>query len=253
MKEYEILFPLDNEMFMNVISNSFRAFVECGTSRSTDKLKPLHGSIAKELMNRLSQHSKILRHKLTIKSQGFGDGTEASMPGRYMGKKVDITVIYDGKPVAGIGVKFVMQNYSQNSVNYFENMLGETANIRSARLPYFQIFIIPDKMPYYSKSGDIKHWETFTENNAEKYLNLSGDDTREFFHTPDNTLICVIGMPIKESLINDKDEYLDYYKRNDVKLVYNTTAFQTKGSAVLVNDFSRFMDKVVYLILSKIV
>ncbi len=252
MNEQAILFPLNNEMFMNVISNSFRAFVECGTSRSTDKLKPLHGAIAQELMERLSRHGEISRHKLTVKSQGFGDDTEASMPGRYMGKKVDITVIYDGKPVAGIGVKFVMQNYSQNSVNYFENMLGETANIRSAHLPYFQIFIIPDKMPYYSKNGEIKHWETFTENNAGKYLNLSGDDTRQFFHTPDNTLICVVKMPIDERRIRDKNEYLDYYRTNDVRLDYNDAAFQTRGNAVLVNDFSRFMDKVVYLILAKI-
>jgi hypothetical protein len=44
-----------------------------------------------------------------------------------------------------------MQNYSQNSNNYFENMLGETANIRSSNIPYFQIFIIPDEIPYYKK------------------------------------------------------------------------------------------------------
>ena len=62
--------------------------------------------------------------------------------GRYINKNVDI-VIYKRTVIAGIGVKFVMQNYSQNSNNYFENMLGETANIRSKNIPYFQIFVIP--------------------------------------------------------------------------------------------------------------
>lgn len=52
------------------------------------------------------------------------------------------------KVAAGIGVKFVMQNYFQNSNNYFENILGETAHIRSKRIPYFQIFIIPDILPH---------------------------------------------------------------------------------------------------------
>ena len=62
-------------------------------------------------------------------------------------KKVDITITKQNKPIAGFAIKFVMQNYSQNSNNYFENMLGETANIRSNRIPYFQIFIILDNLP----------------------------------------------------------------------------------------------------------
>ena len=39
-----------------------------------------------------------------------------------------------------------MQNYSQNSVNYFENMLGETANIRSNNKTYIE------KIIHYIKS-----------------------------------------------------------------------------------------------------
>lgn len=37
--------------------------------------------------------------------------------------------------VAVINVKMVMSNYSQNKNNYFESMLGETANLRSAGGP----------------------------------------------------------------------------------------------------------------------
>lgn len=74
------------------------------------------------------------------------------------------------RAVAGLAVKFVMQNYSQNSNNYFENMLGETANIRCGNCPYFQIFIILDKLPYYQRSGELSRWETFTAHNAENML-----------------------------------------------------------------------------------
>ena len=77
-------------------------------------------------------------------SQGYGDDKEKEINGRYYDKKVDITIAYKNKIVAGIGVKFVQQNYAQNSNNYFENMLGETANIRTNKIPYFQIFIISD-------------------------------------------------------------------------------------------------------------
>jgi hypothetical protein len=122
--------------------------VSIGTSRSTAKLKPLHGAIAQDIANRLGNN-------YIVKSQGYGDDKEASIKGRYVDKMVDITIKDRSTrhDVAGIAVKFVMQNYSQNSNNYFENMLGETANIRTANCPYFQIFIILDKLPYYKNSG----------------------------------------------------------------------------------------------------
>ena len=133
--------------FLLQVQDSFKRFIESGTSRSTAKLKPLHGAIAADLAHMLGK-------EYTVVSQGFEEGKEAVIKGRYLDKRVDITVqrADNGEPVAGIGVKFIMQNYSQNSNNYFENMLGETANIRSARVPYFQVFIILDRLPYYFRS-----------------------------------------------------------------------------------------------------
>ena len=47
MKEQIVNFPLKNNDFLSVVSNSFRSFIiNGGTSRSTAKLKPLHGAIA---------------------------------------------------------------------------------------------------------------------------------------------------------------------------------------------------------------
>ena len=128
---------MDNDMFLRVLGNSFRTYLATG-SRSNEKLKILHGAISTDLQNRIG-------YEYTINSLGFRDGHEKSAPGRYMDKMVDITISKSGKVIAGIAVKFVMSNYSQNSNNYFENMLGETANLRSNNIPYFQIFIIPDK------------------------------------------------------------------------------------------------------------
>ena len=53
MQEEIITFPLDNSTFLRALSNSFREFLESGTSRSTAKLKPLHGAIARDLAERL--------------------------------------------------------------------------------------------------------------------------------------------------------------------------------------------------------
>ena len=96
---------MTNNDFLNAVCNSFEEFLKSGTSRSTKKLKPLHGAIAKDIAERLGDG-------YTVVSQGWDGDKEEEMQGRYINKKVDITVMKNDKAVAGIGVKFVMQNYS---------------------------------------------------------------------------------------------------------------------------------------------
>lgn len=238
---------MDNRMFLKAISNSFEAFVGSGTSRSTAKLKPLHGAIATDIALQLGDG-------YVVKSQGYGDDREASIEGRYIDKKVDITVeriAKDGKPqaVAGIAVKFVMQNYSQNSNNYFENMLGETANIRANQCPYFQVFIILDRLPYYKRDKTISRWETFTAHNAEKYITLSRDNAELFFHTPNKTLIYVVHIPDNENL-QTQSQYMAYYGNLESDLSESQVELDNIGSSVIVNDWEEFLSKVYHTILA---
>ena len=231
---------LNNQTFLQAISESFDEFLSSGTSRSTAKLKPLHGAIARDLAERLG--SEYERY-----SQGYGCGKEAKIEGRYMDKMVDITIQKENKPVAGIAVKFVMQNYSQNSNNYFENMLGETANIRCNNYPYFQIFIILDKLPYYDNKKKLKHWETFSEHNISKYVALANDNVDTYYHTPNKTLVFVLHIPENEAL-SKKDEYLSYYQQLNFKLTISTHQYKSFGPSVVLNDIETFMDKVYHTI-----
>lgn len=245
MQEQNISYPLTNREFLKVISNSFCRFLQKGTSASTDKLKPLHGAIARDLHSKLGPDYEII-------SQGYGVDKETRIQGRYMEKLVDITVTKEDKAVAGIAVKFVMQNYSQNSNNYFENMLGETANIRANKCPYFQIFIILDRLPYYKKDPEkpIQKWETFTEHNAEKYVVLSKDDVDLFFHTPNKTLIYVVHIPDPPQLSTQK-EYMDYYRGLDFSVTISEDTFNTMGSTVVLNNYETFINKVYHTILAQ--
>lgn len=233
---------LNNKAFLTAISDSFEEFLYSGTSRSTAKLKPLHGAIAKDIADRLG-------HDYQVFSQGYGNDKEASIEGRYMDKMVDITIKKGDEAVAGIGVKFVMQNYSQNSNNYFENMLGETANIRCANHPYFQIFIILDKLPYYNRDKEITRWETFTDHNIEKYVALAKDNVDKFFHTPNKTLIYVVHIPDNERL-RTLNGYLRHYKALNFKMTLSSHKYAPFGSAVILNDYETFMTKVYHTILS---
>lgn len=242
MKTFEVEYPLTNDEFLKVLSNSFSAFLDSGTSRSTAKLKPLHGAIAKDL-------SEYLGKEYTISSQGFGDDREKNIQGRYYDKRSDITVSKGDEIVAGIAVKFVMQNYSQNSNNYFEGMLGETANIRSNGYPYFQILIIFDHLPYYSKSKNIEKWEEFDINHESKYVKLSQDNTYLYFHTPNKTLIYIIHVRTNDD-IKTKSEYEDYYKTLDEMPTLSETSTDGVGNSVIINDYEKFREKVFHTILS---
>lgn len=241
---------LSNKQFLDKVLTSFKEFINSGTSRSTAKLKPLHGAIAADIAERLGNGYKIY-------SQGFGEDREKKIDGRYIDKMVDITIedVKAQKPAAGIGIKFVMQNYSQNSNNYFENMLGETANIRTANCPYFQIFIILDKLPYYENSGTIKKWEEFTDHNMSKYCKLSADNIDAFLHTPNKTLICVTHIePDIPIITNNKKDYLKFFKDqfDQLKITYSTHKYNglTKNGTIVMNDYELFIEKVYHTIKS---
>jgi hypothetical protein len=234
---------MNNTEFLKCIAASFKKFLETNP-RSNQKLKILHGGIAKDLAEKLGDEYQV-------KSLGYEKGKEAKINGRYLNKNVDITILKDAQPIAGIGVKFVMQNYSQNSVNYFENMLGETANIRSENIPYFQIFIIPDQIPYYEEGGKFKKWETFSQHNAAKYLVLAKDNTDFFFHTPTKTLLFVVSLPKITNEIKHKKDYISCYTKNqELKITTTTIDYGIFDKSLIYNDYQTYIEKIVHYIKS---
>ena len=239
---------LTNPQFLEKVKASFKEFINSGTSRSTAKLKPLHGAIASDIASRLGADYKVW-------AQGYAEDREKKIDGRYMDKMVDITIenIKIKKTVAGIAVKFVMQNYSQNSNNYFENMLGETANIRTASCPYFQIFIILDKLPYYQNSGVLKKWEEFTNHNMEKYYKLAQDNIEIYLHTPNKTLIYVVHIePEIPNATSSKKGYMEFYKECIDKIIMTDSSQPYKEleyeQTVILNDYETFIEKVFHTI-----
>lgn len=226
--------------FLDAVKRSFIKSLETH-ARSSEKLKILHGFIAETIQNKLGDD-------YTVKSMGFEEGKEVAISGRYMDKNVDITIQKDNKNIAGIAVKFIMSNYSQNSNNYFENMLGETANIRTKHVPYFQIFVIPETLPYYQNGGDIARWEEVTENNLDKYKKLSEDDVKLYHHTPDKMLFAIISLgEITGDKPGDKKSYTDYYLNNNFNVTYSSQVVEFNNQTIY-NDFDLFIDKIYHAI-----
>lgn len=239
-----------NERFLEYVREAFRAYLQSGTSRSPKKLTPLHSAIAADL-------EALYGPDFTVKSIGHGDGKEAKICGRYHQKAVDITILKGEKPVAGYAVKFVVRNYKQNSVNYFENMLGETANIRSTAVPYFQLFIIFDQIPHYDNHGFLQKYEKISPHNLEKYLALSKDDPSIYYHTPDKTLVAILHLNEPETgyfATNGKEYSQNYLSVIDDRglLGYTQRTGDPFDESVIYNDYEDFIQRTYYIAMGKL-
>lgn len=207
-------------------------------ARSDEKLKPVHAFIADTL------RAKLNDPEIEISSLRPGErGGEKCVPGRYMEKRVDVAVCKEGRVLGAVGFKFVMSNYKQNSNNYFEGMLGETANIRCNHIPYFQVLVLLRELPYYKKDGTIAHWEEVDQHNLDKYIKLSQDDKDVFFHAPVKTLLYIVQLPqVDKNRVRTKQQYQAAYLHPTLT-VDNTFAgcFQR---GIIVNNLEEFISKI---------
>jgi len=164
-------------------------------ARSSSKIIPMHKCL-----------SEILKEKLgkdfVIKSMGVGDNKEYKFKGKYYNKDLDITILKDNKPISALGFKFVTSNYKQNSNNYFENMLGETANVKRNDLLYGQILILKEQMPYFSTDKrEFTKVEKINELNLKKYFRLGTDNAENLYHKPDIMFISFVETGDEERML----------------------------------------------------
>ncbi len=216
-------------------------------NRSSNKVNNLHGIISKHLQKQLGIDYLVKTIDTT--------GKEEILRGRYFNKRVDIVIErnYDKKRIAGISLKSIQSSYLKNKINYFENMLGETANIRSNNIPYFQIIIIPTKIPNFNKDGAIKDFTNISEKDFEIYKKLSSDNVISFFHTPIKTLLLFIEYEpdIKINSILTKSEYSKYYidlHENNFMSIKFSNKDMYFDKAVIFNNYELFIEKVTFLL-----
>lgn len=247
-----------NEEFLLTILKSLEKFLTTHP-RSNEKLKPLHGNIKMDLYE-LIKKENINIDNIELISLDNDNKSEDIVKGRYYDKAVDISIRKNKNIIGAIGVKFVMNNYKQNANNYFENMLGETANIRTANIPYFQILILFEKMPYFKNKGQLSKWEEISqETHLKKYIKLSEDDVNQYYHTPILTLLGIIALPKEitdNKNIKDKktfnEKLLNMLHNNELKLEYSSkfSADIFKDNVIL-NDYEKFLKSIIYYFLYK--
>jgi hypothetical protein len=158
---------------LKALSKSFENYLEYG-ARNTEKLKPIHLFLANTLQSIFGQDYET--HYLGENSK------ELTVEGKYYPKDIDITVTHNEKPIFCLGFKFVTSNYKQNANNYFESMMGETANIQRQNIPYAQVIVMRYETPYYKKGLDEQKDKTpskievINQKDLSKYVNLVFDN-----------------------------------------------------------------------------
>lgn len=205
--------------FLSALRKTYKAYNIYG-ARSSKKLIAIHSWFAKEIVSGLGKN-------YSVKSLGY-DG-EYTIEGKYYPKISDITIFNNQKPVVTLSFKFVTSNYAQNSNNYFENLLGETANIRRTGVGFVHFLVLRGYAPYYDKAGGgkrgkLKRIETLSEYQIKKYIELFKD--LDFPHKPD-----VLGIAVVD--FNDKAEpyWTDFndlgLKDDTIKLLQNEFSVET--------------------------
>ncbi len=246
------------EKFRKSLEEGYKKYLEVHP-RSNEKIKPMHKCIAAILLEKLNN----VNEDFEIKSLGIGDDKEYNFSGKYYSKNLDITILYKDNPISALGFKFITSNYKQNSNNYFEGMLGETANLKRNELLYGQILIFKHQMPYYS--SDKKTFtkiEHINEENIKKYLKLYNDNVLNLYHKPDLLFIAFIETGDEELFLDvieknieiDKKEFhKDLVKKVNVEFVnpddLNDDDFSTEMKEFLkkIGNFEKFINAFVNL------
>jgi len=220
-----------SDRFIEAINISFVAYNKKGGARSNKKLIPIHKFLSETILHKL-------KNGYSIKSLGIGDSKEAIMNGKYYPKNLDIAVFKNQKIIATVSFKFVTSNFKQNANNYFENLMGETANIRRQNIGFAHFLALRGHTPYYSKNkdnlrGKEKKVEIISEKNLQKYIKLFND--MDFPHKPDLLGICLVD-----------------FDQNGKAYLANLTDFDFSMSTqkLLQNGFSleNFIDKFIHLV-----
>lgn len=191
--------------FIKALEQSFKMYKLHG-ARSTAKLKPIHKFIAETL-------AKIFGKDFELHFMG-DDNKEMIVIGKYYPKYIDITISRNKEPIFCLGIKFVTSNYKQNANNYFENMMGETANIQAIQIPYAQIIVLRNETPYYKKNETElpSKIEIVNDKDIAKYLKLMYDQPQA--HRPNFLGIQLINVNEKTGkvVITDLEKSFSNFK-----------------------------------------
>ena len=185
-----LISPIE-ERFVIAASESYQKVLD-HTTRSNQKTKVIRGWVQDELRRELGDAYTYVG--LTPTSS-----REARVLGSYYDKRVNVLVSRDGQELGVVSVKFVISNYWQNSVNYFEQQVGETANLRRKNIVYGNLFCVTNPIPYRTRGGGVSQLERLRDQDVQRYVKLRAD--HEHAYAPDEMAIGIVDLDMDKNAI----------------------------------------------------
>ena len=179
------------QRFLKAMQESYQKVLDHGT-RSNEKTKVLHGWVQDELKRELGD-------QYTFTGQTPESAREAKVGGMYYDKDVDVLVSRDEQELGVVSIKFVISNYWQNSINYFEQQIGETANLRRRNIVYGNLFCVTNPIPYNRRGGGVTRWERMRDHDIQRYAKLRAD--HEHAHAPDEMALGIVELDTEGNAI----------------------------------------------------
>lgn len=208
------------DRFLSAVQETYQAYLQHGP-RSNKKLKILHGWMMKEI-------SEMLSDEYTISGLTLDSSSEKSVEGMYYPKKVDILVARNGQHLGVISIKFVQSNYNQNKNNYFEQQLGETANLRSNDIVFGHMIVFTEPIPYYKRDKSHDRDEHVTNEVIERYSKLLADHQHP--HSPNVQALCIV------LLSKDKKRILRICDKKDLPRI-SPSSYRLLKSKLSIRNF----------------
>lgn len=171
-------------------------------SRSPLRLVPIHGFVIDELKDRLGAEFSFEGYR-----SGQQAGQERQLEGKYYAKNVDVAISRGQECVGVVSVKSVVSSYSKNAINYFEQQLGETANLKGLNIVYGNLFCVTNPLPTKIEDDDVTT-EVIKAHHLDKYKRLMQDHSLP--HVPDAMAFCIFDRevsadPTKDSILGISD------------------------------------------------
>ena len=225
------------ELFESSVKESFYRYKQFGP-RSSKKILPIHQWVG-ELLQDVFGDEYVVWY-----ASGDKSNKEYVVSGAFNKKRVDITVVKksSNEPIFCVGVKFITRNYKQNSNNYFETMIGETANIQRLGLPYAHLIVMRDNTPYYKRNGSVTKVERITMNDISKYFELISGKPESiipysiavpFFHIDEENGNCAMVEPNDMHCLNNnsaKFGVIDYEQNLSIKnFIHKIISYKNGG------------------------
>ena len=179
-----------------ILEKSFEYYLKYGPT-SKKKLIPPHLWIRENLKKYFDDSYEF--YSYGIKNSKYDK--EYTVEGIAYDKETDITILKNGSVVGVVSFKFASSNYTQNSNNYFENLLGECFNIQAKNIPFCHILVLRNKIPYYNNDGEYEKCQKLKDHYLKKYINILNLD---YEAVPKKICINIIEISVK----NDKPKIL---------------------------------------------